>query len=709
VACSDPRADVKSLHATGRYAQSIEILQALLDDTPNDPEIQYLYGEALLRTGKADLAIWPLRRATESPDWAVRAGLSLAKSAFAVRNWDGAVEASSQVLALEPDRLDALTLRAQAYLEGKTEPELALADFDHALELSPGDRDLRISKALTLINLERDDEAGLLFAELAEEAKLKVNPTDVDARACATLATFTKERGEEVAAGAVFDECLEIFPASSVMVQEALQYFDEQKNEERSLEILERALEVNPRLAVIRDELARRLSTAGETEAAQRVLLEGTEVEDPAAAAYAWSILADHHRGREEYQEAAEAFGKALALERNPAADRLLVYADLLGIAGQHEKALQVATSLQEPLYVDLVEARRFSMQDRPQAALKRLDSVLLRWPNNAGARYQAARAAEKLGDFDRAIEEYRQSIRADPKETDAGLRLGRLNEQLGQFEPALIAVNNYLNDYRMDAQGMHTAIRVVSGMEEPATLKSMFDRAAARQLLPEAVTARADWLVEVGRSEDAIQLIHRSELDVSDPRNAQVLRILVKQLAIGGEGDEALVAVDLALAAHPDSAAFREARGLVLEATGNASAEAENEYRVALELEPDYAPALEGLARLAAEQGATSRAADLYRRVLDAGSKEPATMRAAAALMMAAGRNLEAAETLDALLDEHPYDALAALQRAEQHLAQTPPEPARARRLARTAQIFGAGPQARKLLERIDANPDNL
>ena len=60
-------------------------------------------------------------------------------------------------------------------------------------------------------------------------------------------------------------------------------------------------------------------------------------------------------------------------------------------------------------------------------AALEHFDAALRLWPNNPWARYYAALAAERLGDFDRALEEYRYSIRIDQGATDARTRGAKL------------------------------------------------------------------------------------------------------------------------------------------------------------------------------------------------------------------------------------------------------------------------------------------
>src|SRR5262245_11726886 len=82
----EPPADrlekVRSLEEEGRFEASLEPLERLLRERPADPELLYLCGEANVRTGRASLALWPLRKAQEAPEWAVRAGTALARAAL---------------------------------------------------------------------------------------------------------------------------------------------------------------------------------------------------------------------------------------------------------------------------------------------------------------------------------------------------------------------------------------------------------------------------------------------------------------------------------------------------------------------------------------------------------------------------------------------------------------------------------------------------
>jgi len=96
----------------------------------------------------------------------------------------------------------------------------------------------------------------------------------------------------------------------------------------------------------------------------------------------------------------------------------------------------------------------------------------------------------------------------------------------------------------------------------------------------------------------------------------------MVGYLVADGRADEAVKAAEAALAAHPDSALFHELRGRALWSAGDAAAGRKAIER-ALELEPERATALGGLAALTAEQG--DRAAGITDRGLRITQRESA------------------------------------------------------------------------------------
>ncbi len=66
LACgSDPEArleEIRSLQEFGDFEGTVAPLRELLKASPDDPELNHLYGVALLGVGRPEFALWPLRR-----------------------------------------------------------------------------------------------------------------------------------------------------------------------------------------------------------------------------------------------------------------------------------------------------------------------------------------------------------------------------------------------------------------------------------------------------------------------------------------------------------------------------------------------------------------------------------------------------------------------------------------------------------------------
>jgi cytochrome c-type biogenesis protein CcmH/NrfG len=111
---ADPIDEILELHRAGRHAETVERLRVLVDQDPSRPQTNLLLGVALLRTGEAGLAVWPLRKAAESPEYAVNGNLLLARAMLDSRTAPDAIKAVDRVLEIEPEHVNALTLRVQA-------------------------------------------------------------------------------------------------------------------------------------------------------------------------------------------------------------------------------------------------------------------------------------------------------------------------------------------------------------------------------------------------------------------------------------------------------------------------------------------------------------------------------------------------------------------------------------------------------------------
>lgn len=680
----------RSLQEAGNFEASLEPLRQAIEARPDDAELHYLYGLALVQTGRPTQAAWSLRRAMEQPEWLTPAGLLLASSALATYNHELALQATDRVLQAEPDNQMALALRAQARIESRVDYEGALSDAEHLLELDPDSLPALTDRAVALLGLERVDEAGAAIEELQRRQGEGSLDAATSARFCATRAVFAKEKGDREKAGELFAQCLDEFPSQAVVVEAALEYYEEEGDAERPIELLRAALEAAPKALVYRSALAGRLRAAGRPDEAEKLLLEATELEGVAPEA-AWVELSGHYLALEKYDAMATALERAVEVSTDPAPDLQFALADALILAERYDDALALARRMSLPAHRNLVEGRVYLDEGKPREALEHLTEGLRLWPDNAGARYYAARAAEQLGDFERAIEEYRYSIRADAGATDARYRLALLHEAEGKPQLAVeaaLAGPQGPPDLEAQLVALRAAARV--GLE-PGLRNVTAALRRERALGPRATLAIAEATRDrEGPAAAARFLLQSPRLKLRAPGNAELLRALVIYSGAAGESERAAEPVEAALAARPDDADLHEIHGLLLEQRGAPAAEIRAAYTRALELDPKQAQALLALARLDAASGDGEAALALQARAAEAEPDDAEPLRARAELLLALDRPGDAALELEKLLDLHPYDAEAAATLARVR-RQRGEADARTLELERRAERFGA------------------
>ncbi|MBW2493327.1 MAG: tetratricopeptide repeat protein, partial [Deltaproteobacteria bacterium] len=348
--------DIRSFQQTGRFAETIEPLRARLEETPDDYELNHLYGVALLQTGQATLAIWPLRKSAQDPDRAIDDGLLLAKAILAGGSAEDAVLATSRVLEMAPDRVDVLRVQIAARLKARQNDD-ALVDVERLLELSPGDPDALMSRLMALLNLDRADEAEQALAEFGEAVKDLDDGYEWEPRVCGGTATFLKEKGDLEGAEKLWNDCLEQFPAEEMVVFSGVEFFTEISNHQRASEILRLAYEAEPTSLVFIDAYANRLRLTGDVAEGERILLAATE--DGQNGIQAWFSLADYYERRGEFIRAAEAMGSALAQMGNPPPLLVAEYVDLLIRAGEYDEVDELLPSFEgEPMLENMLRGR---------------------------------------------------------------------------------------------------------------------------------------------------------------------------------------------------------------------------------------------------------------------------------------------------------------------------------------------------------------
>jgi tetratricopeptide (TPR) repeat protein len=696
----DPIGAIRELHANRRYAESLEPLRALLDENPDQPEVNLLLGEALMRTGDSSSAIWPLRRALESPDHVVEAGLLLGQAELASRTPRDVLNAVEPVLEVEPENVEALVIRAQGYLKANRHEE-ALADIVRVAEIDPGNLNVLVPRVLALIELERIDEAeqALLTAQEILATTDRELGESVRGRLCVANALFAFEKGDQERASELYAECLETYPADRLVITQTVAYFDRLEDPERATETLRQAFE-RTRDAYFRTALAKRMGRLGDREEQERLLREDAE---DRSTPQAWFTLADFYVLQEEFDKGAATFEKALAAEAEPPPMTRFAYIDTLIQADRFDDARRELDTIEQEEMKDLLKGRLLLATGDPHGALRAFESGIRLWPNNAGARFLAGEAAEQIGDFDRAIEEYREALRrrGEQGSTDAALHLARILAGKGAPRAAFSAIHTFLRSYPANTEALLLAIHLADELSQPELVAQGMTRLVATGHAPMAMALQIAILAGRSGHQAAIDSADKSGLDLTDPENAVALGALLEQEAALTQHEKAKARIEAALDLHPDAAAFHELAARVLLAAGGPVEEARASYERALALNSEHAGALAGLAELSASEGARDEAIALYGRASAADPDETDYERAVIELLQAAGRTEDAERRLTALVLRNPRDARAAFSLAKS-LFERGGDPDRALSYAKRAAYFIEVAEAPELLGSI-------
>ncbi len=711
----DPLEEALRLQAQGNYQASIEPLRALLEANPDDTQVNYLYGRALTVTGQPSLGEWALRRAARDPEWLVPAGTQLAVSALRTGNFETAVEQTTRVLEAEPENLDALLIRAQAYARSRRFTEEAIADAERILEIDPGNTDAMEPRIQALLTLERIDEAEAAIGELG-----RMIDEDPDASEwirgwhCATTALFAADSDEDELARERWEACLERHPAHANVVSSALGFFDGRDDYARSLELLRAAVEAEPQSIDLRRRLALRTRYAEGNEAAEEVLVAGAEVAEPQHRPTALHVLAKHYQDLGDHERAVEAMVGATDASRELGSvppQLLFDLADAMILKGDHEGALAVTEEMSVAPHREMIRARVAQERSDHEAALAHYDEAFRLWPDNPWARYLAARSAEASGQFDRAIELYRYSIRIDSGATDARYRLAQMLTDEGNPTEglAMLSLDSANNPLTLEGELLALELNTWAGQQAPVADALQRFAGLGASAFGRALAAMGDGAQMRFGPDSAAQILERYQagsLDVQDPARPEGLYKLIELRREAGDVGVLEPTIRAAVAANPQASGAHAALGRWLELTGAPEAETRAAFEKAVALDAANAYALRGLARLASGSSPEQAIAWLD-RAAEADPEDVEARVEAARLLAAVGRRDAAAARLRAVIDEQPRAPTANALLAETQL-EAGDVTDETEALAERAVRFAGGEAALELLARVYRKREN-
>jgi tetratricopeptide (TPR) repeat protein len=673
---SDPLDAIKQAQAEGRMEETIEPLRELIDERPGDAEVLFIYGRTLSATGRAGLGEWSLREAMRDPDWMMSAGMQLALDSARAANYEFAISVATEMLEAVPESIPVLTIRASAYAHSRMHNEEALADANRVLELDPDNFEIMEAKILALLGLERLDEVGAAMEEMGRKVDSNELGSGVTAWHCATTAIFAEESGDIPLAEARWVNCLEGNPSDPEMVLKAVRFYDGQGRFDRSEEIYRVAYEEKPNNRMVRVRLASRLRESERAEEAEAILNAATDSEDISLAAAAWLDLAKHLQAVERFPDAAVAVGEAFALAESvgvPDASLLLEYADALLIAGRYDESLALADSMTHEPHEEMIRARVAQEQGNLKVALEHFGRAFLLWPDNPFARYYGALAAEAMGNFDLALEQYKYSVRIAPGATDSRTRAAKIHRAELRPGLAIQILRIKAHEHALEPEGEILSFELWAMTNRSRDLEASLAkiRSGAPIYIGEALASVAKGIRSKKGSAAAVASLNRAGgIDPEDLNYADAIRALVEYGHESGGLDGVPEIIAKAQAAHPDAATLREIAARDLELGGGSDDDVRAAFNDVLEIDPDNARALSGLGRLATKAGDHEEALASYSRAASTSESETAASIDAARALLALGRASEAVERLVAVIEVVPFHAMASGLLADQRLA---------------------------------------
>ncbi|MAG33964.1 MAG: hypothetical protein CL908_24045 [Deltaproteobacteria bacterium] len=727
---------IRRLQSSGRIEESIPLLAELIDSGNRQGEILYRYGRALSLTGYQSRSIWALDAAMSDPDWLVNASHQLALNAFRARNYDFGLEILERLrnerADSHEDDLPARLLEARTLLATRRHFEEALEQIELILDDFPDeDEPLRL-RAVALLGLKQTDEAyelireaGISAGELAsgnrveeQEAGLDLAPeldTDkLEAYWCTVRTSFKREAGELEEAAEIADECLARFPSAIALLNEAITVHTALNRYDRILALLRAAYAEEPQNSTLRQSLVEYLATIGLSGEAESILRKAVEdavadeASQPDQVAALWVRLGVYLVDRESVLEALDAFDKALEILGERASPHLLFrVAEAMIVAERYDEAIAIASRTPIEVHRPMLRGRIAFERGDYEAAIEELDGAARIWPDRAPIRYYLARAAEGMGDFDRAIEEYRQAIRSDSALSAARERLTRLHLAEDRVRHAL-TILHFISPSQhtppsttMHILGIEAVARL--GREPDLSIPPNVDIPLA-ELQRRTVEALSRGLRLAGDTRSAESTLASLEAQVEPAARGVFLRERVELLLQADAADEAVeTAQSAASTLLPDDQDVKLALGRALVRQGSDLDEAGRLLRSVIEERPEEADAFASLGDLASRQDTSEAAIASYDRALELAPDHWQALSGRIRVLDRIGRQAEALASLETYLDRHnPYDGRAALELAKR-LEEEGASRARRLGLARRAIRFGAGPEAVDLLASID------
>lgn len=288
-----------------------------------------------------------------------------------------------------------------------------------------------------------------------------------------------------------------------------------------------------------------------------------------------------------------------------------------------------------------------------PDQRLPRLEELLAQFPDDGRVLYRAARAAQSLGQYDKALDYAHQLLAMDRNATDACMLLGDVLKARDDNAEAEQAYRSVI-EKNVDADGVfYRLLSTVNDYEGKCrALTYIYEQLMSQVTFGNGLLEFVSIAPEFLPGEKLDELMSLAVEERPDLWQSWVAAS--KWWARCGRAEDAMAAIDAALTKFPLVPRLWMEQGELYQAAGDLPA-AEGSYRHALDISPGWLRATTALADVLDAQGKHEDASALIERALERQPREGVLLGYLAEVRWRQERQTEAIELIKQSLTEYP------------------------------------------------------
>ncbi len=549
-----------------------------------------------------------------------------------------ALNAYGQAVQLAPD--DALANSRVGDMQLSTgRLAEARAAYELALSVSPTDRNSRLGMARTLTQQQTDQErtarseADLARARSLLEEVLAANPDDAAAQLA--LGDTLLAQGEAADAVAAYQSVLAQQPDNAAVIDSLAQALLAAGSPDDALTSYAAAIDAaqsdaeRARWQLARASTLRSLGRLDEAEQAYLAVQQLTPADTTAGLALGNLYLT---QGRAD--EAVAVFQQLTEVDATDPRISLALGTAFLrqgDIDAADEVALAMVARSPSAYQSYLLTGRVAQARDDAAAALAALRQAAALAPTNGALQSQVGDVFLESGRLDDAATAYNTALSLDRRSVPALTGIGRVYQRQSLYRQAEASLRRALQLVPSDPGALSSLGRVLLASGRAADAVPVLEQAvelqaASQETVPaDTLTSLADAYLAAGQIDEGLAIY--TERLALDPEQAPL--VIAQALLNAGQSDRAVETMQQYVDDRPNDPAALALLGLVLRQVGRAE-ESLEPLAQAVELDPQYAPAIiqQGDALLDLER--TIEAEERYRTVVDRLRGTPDALQAA-------------------------------------------------------------------------------